>query len=386
MEIVNVEAFPLKIDKGMIYLGNSSSLNKNDKDYYIRPEYRSIYSKKIETMLVKITTNHGIEGWGECLAPVAPEIPATIIENLFSSFLIGKDPRNFDLIWNTLYDSMRERGYFSGFMVDAITAIDVAVWDIIGKFNEQPIFQLLGGAYRNEIPAYVSGLPKESLQEKLMLAQEWKEKAFYNIKLHLGYSIEEDVKITSSLKNALEEVNFMVDAHWKYSPKEALILSKKLEPYNLNFLEAPVIPEDIEGSKFVRDNSCIPIAIGEAKRTKYQFKERLVNNAADIIQPDVGRAGITETKKIASMAEAFNVSVAPHLSVGLGISVAATLHVSASINNFYMLEYQPTVFPIANEILLSELHCSSGYYQLPKGPGLGITVDEEKVNYYSTNK
>ncbi|WP_053218217.1 mandelate racemase/muconate lactonizing enzyme family protein [Virgibacillus senegalensis] len=386
MEITNVEVFPLKVDKGVVYLGESSGLHYSKNNYYLRPEYRSFYSKSLETLLVKISTSSGIEGWGECLAPVAPEVAGTVIESLFSSYLLGKDPKRIDVIWNKLYDSMRERGYFSGFMVDAITAIDIALWDILGKVHNVPVYQLLGGNYIDKIPAYVSGLPKQTIEEKKVLANDWREKQFQNIKLHLGYGLEEDVRIISQLKNNYSDINFMVDAHWHYSPKEAVILSEKLSEYDVKFIEAPVLAEDIDGNHFVRENSRIPIALGEAIRTRYQFKERLVKHATDILQPDIGRVGITEAKKIANMAEAFNVPIAPHLSVGLGVCIAATLHVSASINNFYMLEYQPTVFPVANDLLANNLVCEKGFYHLPEDSGLGIAIDEEKVRYYSIRK
>ncbi|MFZ4451550.1 mandelate racemase/muconate lactonizing enzyme family protein [Salibacterium aidingense] len=386
MHITNIEVFPVKIDKGIIYLGESSGLKGADKDYYLRPEYRSFYSKKLESLLVKVSTSDGTYGWGECLAPVAPEVPAAIVQTLFSSFLIGKNPLQVEVIWNELYDSMRERGYFSGFMIDAITAVDIALWDIAGKTYGSPVYQLLGGNYRNRIPAYVSGLPEPKLEDKKVLAGKWQQQNFDKIKLHLGYGMREDVQIISHLKETFPDMQFMVDAHWHYSPKEAIMLSKMLEPYDVLFLEAPVLPEDIEGNRLVVENSNIPIAIGEAIRTKYQFKERLVRRTADILQPDVGRAGITEAKKIAYMAEAFNVRIAPHLSVGLGICIAASLHVSSSINNFYMLEFQPTVFPVANDILSDTLHCESGFYELPSTPGLGVTVDEEKVRYYAVNR
>ncbi|MET3505696.1 mandelate racemase/muconate lactonizing enzyme family protein [Halalkalibacter oceani] len=383
MEITNIEVFPLKIDKGVIYLGESTGLQTSEADYYLRPEYRSFYSKKLETLLVKITTDQGIVGWGECLSPVVPEVSATIIEKLFASYLLGENPCKMDVIWNKLYNSMRERGYFSGFMVDAITAIDIALWDIAGKKYNQPIYNLLGGNHRTKIQAYVSGLPKKAIDKKKLLAREWQNKNFNYIKLHLGFSLEEDVHIIAELKREFPDLNFMVDCHWNYSPKEALTLAKKLEAYEVQFIEAPVLPENIDGNCFVVSHSSIPIAIGEAKRTKYQFKERLVKRAGDILQPDIGRVGITEAKKIADMAEAFNIPIAPHLSVGLGVCIAATLHVSAAIHNFYMLEYQPTVFPLANELVSNDLVCESGFYELPSGAGLGITVDEEKVRYYS---
>ncbi|TDF95401.1 mandelate racemase/muconate lactonizing enzyme family protein [Paenibacillus piri] len=379
MKIQSIEVYPLKIRKGPVYLGNSSGL-RQDNDYYIRPEYRSIYSRNLETLLVKITTDSGIYGWGEALAPVGPEVTGEIINRLFAPFLIGLDPRNIDVIWNKLYDSMRERGYFSGFMVDAITAVDVALWDILGKSVGLPVYQLLGGAYRKEIPAYVSGIPRETKEERIQLALEWKAKGFQAIKLHLGYGVHKDAEIAGYMREALGgRFRLMVDAHWQYSVSEAIQLGRRLEKLGIEFLEAPTAPEDVDGTAEVARALDMAVAIGEAKRTRYQFKDRLLKRAADILQPDVGRTGITEMRKIANLAESFNIPIAPHLSVGQGICIAATLHNSASISNFLILEYQPTVMEIANTLLKKPIVCESGYYQLPEGPGLGVDINEDKL-------
>lgn len=384
MEIQSIEIFPVKVDKAPIYLGNSTGLPQKG-DYYIRPEYRSIYSRKLETLFVKITTKCGLTGWGEALAPVANRVTGEIIEQLFHPFLIGKDPRDIDVIWNQLYDSMRERGYFTGFMLDAITAVDIALWDLFGKAVNLPIYQLLGGAYRKQLPAYISGLPVKATEEKIDLALEWKAKGFQAIKLHLGYGVQSDYETMKRLREALgEDFRLMIDAHWKYSVPEAIQLGRLMEQLRVEFLEAPTLPEDIEGHVEIARALDIAVAIGEAKRTRYQFKKRLIPRAADILQPDVGRTGISEMKKIANLAETFNIPIAPHLSVGLGVCIAATLQVSAAIPNFHILEFQPSVFPTANQLLKTPLICEKGVYQIPDGAGLGIEVDEEKVKEWST--
>ncbi|MEK3915856.1 mandelate racemase/muconate lactonizing enzyme family protein [Paenibacillus sp. FSL H7-0331] len=379
MKITSVDVFPLKIKNGPVYLGTSIG-QSDESDYYIRPEYRSIYSRNLETLLVKITTDSGIYGWGEALAPVGPEIAGEIIERLFKNFLIGQDPRDIDVIWSRLYDSMRERGYFTGFMVDALTAVDVALWDILGKSVQLPVYQLLGGAYRREIPAYVSGIPKQTQEERIELALEWKSKGFTAIKLHLGFGVHEDAEIAAYMREALgPRFRLMVDAHWQYSVPEAIRLGRALERLNIEFLEAPTAPEDIEGTAEITRALDIAIAIGEAKRTRYQFKDRLLKRAADIYQPDIGRTGITEARKIANLADAFNIPIAPHLSVGQGICIAATLHLSAAISNLLIVEYQPTVMTAANSLLVRPLICEQGRYLLPEGPGLGVDIDEEQL-------
>lgn len=384
VKMTRIELYPLQIRDGPVYLGATDAMPKptsaTSGDYYVRPEYRSLYSRHLETLLVKITADDGSYGWGEALAPVAPEVAGEIVERLLSPFLIGADPRDIDVVWSRMYDAMRERGYFSGFMLDAITAVDIALWDLYGKAVGLPVYRLLGGAYRRRIPAYVSGIPKTSNEERIELALEWKARGFRAIKLHLGYGVREDAAIAASMREALgDDFRLMIDAHWKYTVPEAIQLGRRLEAIGVEFLEAPTLPEDIDGHAEICRALDMAVAIGEAKRTRYQFKERLVKRAADLLQPDVGRAGISETRKIANMAEAFNINIAPHLSVGLGVCTAATLHLSAAIPNFHILEYQPTVLPTANRLLSRPIRCEAGFYELPEGPGLGVDVDEEAL-------
>ena len=152
-----------------------------------------------------------------------------------------------------------------------------------------------------------------------------------------------------------------------------------LETIGAGFFEAPINPEDLDAHVKLADAVAVPIAIGETERTRYQFKPWLVQRGADILQPDVGRTGISELVKIANMAESFNISVAPHLSVGLGVCIAASLQAAAAIPNLWILEYQPPVFELANTLLKEPLICEAGTYRLPEGSGLGITIDEDKL-------
>ena len=386
MVIEKIEVFPLKIKKEHVYLGNSSGLD-SPYDYYLRPEYRCPYSKNMETVYVKLTTDTGISGWGEALAPVLPDVTGKIVGSLFTPVLLGADPLNIRVLWNELYDLMRDRGYYSGFMVDAITAVDCALWDIVGKVTQMPVYQLLGGAYRMSIPAYISGLPVEGLEEKVKLAQSWKDQGFQAIKLHIGYGMEEDIRIMTALRKALgADYKLMIDAHWNYTVAQAVKLARKLEDLDVEFLECPLNPEDLNGYAELSAAVDIPVALGESDRTHWQYKDILDKKSCDILQPDVGRCGITELMRIAELAELYGRPVAPPLSVGQAGCIAATLHCDAAMYNFYgMQEYQPSIVPVANEFLVRPIVCENGHLRLPDGPGLGIEFDEDKIKYYSMN-
>lgn len=384
MKIQRIEVFPLKVKKDHVYLGNTSTLSGR-YDYYLRPEYRCPYSKNMETLLVKITTESGLSGWGEALAPVIPEAGATIVSRLFAPVLLGCDARDRGVLWNRLYNLMRDRGYYTGFMVDAIAAVDCALWDLCGKAANLPVYQLLGGAYRKEIPAYVSGLPVEGLEEKVELALSWKEKGFNAIKLQIGYGMQEDLRIMTALRKALgDDFRLMIDAHWNYTAAQSVRLAHGLEELGVEFLECPMNPELYGGYAELAASVDMPIAMGEADRTHWQYKEILDRGSCDILQPDVGRCGITELMRIGELAELYGKPVAPHLSVGQGACIAATLQCDAALYNFYGIqEFQPSILPVANEFLKNPIRCEHGSFRVPEGAGLGIEIEEEKVRHYA---
>ncbi|WP_342325117.1 mandelate racemase/muconate lactonizing enzyme family protein [Kosakonia sp. BYX6] len=378
MKISQIDCFPLKITPQQVYLGGESQ--EHDADYYYRPEYRCVYSRKMETCLVKITTDSGHVGWGEALAPVVPQVIAELITHLFAPLLKGQSPLASQVLNSRMYDAMRDRGHITGYHIDALAAVDIALWDLKGQILEQPVYQLLGGAYRESVPCYVSGLPEPDLPARCALAKRWQEKGFNAVKLALGYGVREDIDNVRAIRETLgDEAKIFLDAHWNYSVAQAAELANALHPLGLGFLEAPLLPEDIAGHRELRAKSPLPIALGETERTRYQFKPFIEQRAVDILQPDVGRTGISELMHIASLAETWNLQVAPHLSVGLGPCIAASIHVAAALPNLFMLEYQPPVFAIANQLLNTPLVCEQGHYALPQGTGLGISINEEKV-------
>lgn len=378
MKISRIDCFPLKITTPQAYLGGE--VKASDSDYYYRPEYRCVYSRKMETCLVKITTDSGHVGWGEALAPVVPQVIAELITQLFAPLLTGQSPFASQVLNARMYDAMRDRGHITGYHIDALAAVDIALWDLKGQILNQPVYQLLGGAFREQIPCYVSGLPEPDLPARCALALRWQQKGFNAIKLALGYGMQQDIENVRAIRDTLgPHASLFLDAHWNYSVAQAAELANALHPLGVGFLEAPLLPEDIAGHRELRAKSPLPIALGETERTRYQFKPFIEQRAMDIVQPDVGRTGITELMHIASLAQTWNLQVAPHLSVGLGPCIAASIHVAAALPNLFMLEYQPPVFELANQLLDTPLVCEAGHYTLPQGAGLGIAINEARV-------
>ncbi len=381
MRIAQVTTYVVKQPTESAYLGklDDGTRPRAADGYFVRPPWRSLYSAHMETMLVRITTEDGLEGWGEALAPVGPEVVAAIVDRMLGPWLIGRDPRNVRPLWDGLRDLMRERGHLVGHQADALASLDIALWDLAGKAFGVPVAQLLGGTYRTEIPAYVSGLPEPTDEGRARLAADWAAQGAFAVKLAAGKGVDEDLATFDAVAAAAPGVRIAVDAHWAYGLGEALELGRELDRRRALFFEAPLAPEDVEGHRDLASRITTPVAVGESMRNRYEFRDWLARRALGIAQPDVARTGITEAMTIAALADAHHVPVACHHSVGLGIALAAGLHVSAAVADSPYFEFQPTTVPFAQRILRKPLAAGPTGFTLPEGPGLGIEIDSETV-------
>ncbi|GAA4245860.1 mandelate racemase/muconate lactonizing enzyme family protein [Dactylosporangium darangshiense] len=372
MKIVDVRTWAVKLRGDDVYLG-AATREASKQPYYLRPPWRSLYSDRYETMIVRLTCDDGTVGWGECLAPVGPEIPQAIVDRLLTPVLLGADPRPVRPLWARLTGLMRERGHLVGHQADALAAVDIALWDLAGKASGLPVHALLGGAFRDVVPTYVSGLPVPNDEARAALACKWLADGATHLKLHLGHGVERDLATYDAV--AATGARVAVDAHWAYDLADALRLGRALDERGAWFLEAPLAPEDMEAHRDLAAALVTPIAVGEAMRNRYEFRQWLQARALDLAQPDVGRTGITEAMAIAEVATAHHVPIAPHHSVGLGVVLAAGLHVAAAIEAMPAFEFQPGPFPVANRILTAPLPGGPGSFPVPTAPGLGVDVD-----------
>ena len=283
--------------------------------------------------IVKITLEDGTYGWGEGYGP-ANIIKAGI--DFFRPFLIGEIALEHETIWQEMY--CRSIDYArSGILQAAISAIDVALWDIKGKLLDQPVSILLGGIKNPAIEPYATGLyfkQVENLEQHLVEeALMYKSQGFKATKMKVGLGIKRDIKLIAAIRKAIgPDMKLMIDANHAYSYKEAVELARKIEKYDIGWFEEPVSPEDYEGYRRLRDNTSIPIAGGECEYLKFGFKRLLENECVDIIQPDIcATGGLTEAKRISALAQAYNKDVVPH-SWGTWIAISATVHFVANLD------------------------------------------------------
>jgi D-galactarolactone cycloisomerase len=340
-------------------------------------------------MLVEIETDTGLIGWGECYGPA--RITAAVVQSV-SPWLVGQDPLRSDFLWQMIYTRLRDHGQ-KGAVIEGLSGIDIALWDIKGKHFGVPVHQLIGGAFRNEVQAYATGLyRRKSGDPQKYLAEEaagYVAEGFKAVKLKVGFGVEEDAAVTRAVRAAIGPgIALMVDANHAFDTVAAIRLGRMIEPCDIGWFEEPVPPEDIAGYAAVKAALSIPVAGGECEFTRFGFRDILTSRAIDIIQPDTCAAGgLSECKKIADMAEAFGVRYNPHVW-GTGIAIAASLqllavlptHTPNSLNPVEpILEFDRTEHPIRQAILTQPIEHEDGIVRVPDGHGLGIEIDRKAL-------
>ncbi len=341
-------------------------------------------------VLVKVETNQGIYGLGEVgESAYLPVSVKQIIEERFKPLLLGEDPTNIEKLWQKMYIRSAHFGR-KGVVIPIISGIEIALWDILGKSLNRPVYELLGGAYREKIRVYASAGMSKPLNELIDEIKQYLEKGYTGVKIRIGHENPSmDIEIVQELRKAMgDQVDLMVDAGqcyvdfpWDFNT--ALKVARELERCQVFWLEEPLHPDDIEGYQRLCSLVDVPIAAGENEFTRFGFKELIANRAVDILQPDVTRSGgISECKKIAAIASAFHLRCAPHI-FGSGVGFMANMHFIASTPNAFVMEYDCTPNPLRDE-LLEEMPCfSDGYLHLIKGlPGLGVKLTDEIIGKF----
>ncbi|GAB3648635.1 D-galactarolactone cycloisomerase [Echinicola sediminis] len=341
--------------------------------------------------IVKITLEDGTYGWGEGYGP-ANVIKAGI--EFFKPFLIGEVALEHESLWQEMY--RRSMDYArSGILQAAISAIDVALWDIKGKLLDQPVSVLLGGVKNPIIEPYATGLyftrvddlEKQLVEEALL----YKSQGFKATKMKVGLGIDEDIKFIAAIREAIgPDMKLMIDANHAYSYREAIELARKAEKYNIGWFEEPVSPEDYVGYRRLREKTTIPIAGGECEYLKYGFRRLLENECVDIIQPDICAAGgLTEAKRIAVLAQAYNKDVVPH-TWGTWIAISAAVHFVGNLdknpgrmyNDPPTMELDRTENALRDEVTQHKIQLKEGILYIPQSPGLGVEVCAASLEKY----
>jgi galactonate dehydratase len=382
-KIESLECFIVDIPRNPPYLGSLAPDERiNEQGYFVRKSNRTIYPISDRSLVVRLTTDEGHIGYGETYGITAPRAVGRLIRELIEPIVVGSDPFDAQIIWEDLYDLQRVRGYTGGFWLDAIAAVDIAMWDVSARAVGLPLCKLLGGQRHTSVPAYISGLSGSTCNERQELASQRITQGFNAIKLHAAVLPEDIVSEVGAIREAIgPSALLMLDLHWMFSPAEAIRLIRKLDPFDLAMVEAPTKTEDVNGLAWIADHVGVPIAAGEEWRTVFDARTRIERKAVSIVQPEMGHCGVTQFMRISHLAHAYHLQIMPHATIGSGIFMAASLQASASLQSLRMHEYQPTIFDRNAKLLNGIVECAAGHFALPEGPGLGVVPNEAFWEY-----
>lgn len=329
------------------------------------------------TVVVLIETDQGISGIGEAIG--VPAMVKAGIDHSLKKLVLGEDPFDIEKLWTrmfvpTVYWELK------GSYLSAISGIEMALWDIMGKAQGAPVYKLLGGKYRDRVKAYASDLFWEGKEAMASKARRFAQEGFSIVKTHLGRDPGPDVERVKAIREALgDEVGVMVDINCGFDRITAYRFAEAIEDYDIFWYEEPLPPYDVEGYKELRSRIDIPIAAGENEFTLHGFRELLGSGGIDYAMPDIARAGgILEVKKISDYLRTQNITCSPHV-FSSGILLAATLQLMACTPNCDLLEYDTTGTAIRDELLAEPLDVSGGFVKIPDLPGLGVKFDEKHL-------
>ncbi|MHA3980838.1 mandelate racemase/muconate lactonizing enzyme family protein [Halovulum sp. GXIMD14794] len=361
------------------------------------------YFTERSSFLVEVETDQGIVGIGEGSGGGGmAHVAASYLENVIAPQLIGRTPFDYEVLWHEIHSGTRILGR-SGICMAAYSAVDIALWDLMGKATDRPLHSLLGGQFRPDVPAYGYGMMLRCCDD---LSKRFAEEAqtivadgFQTLKMKIGLGPKRDIELVEAVRDAVGSgVDVAVDANHCYTVNEAAFVGRSLGELGIKWFEEPVAPDDLVGYRRLRDTLNVPIAGGESLFTRWEMQGLLAGDCVDILQPEIcSLGGITEYSKVLSLSHAHYVPVVNHCW-GTAVTVAANLHLLTTIpplpGSLYpaepMLEFDTTSNRFRDHLLAEPLDVAGqvakfGRVAPPAGPGLGITIDRDFLNEYKVN-
>jgi len=339
--------------------------------------------------LVELTTDDGVTGVGECIARKAPRVTDTVLRDLLWPVIEGRDPRDAGGIWDDEFRQLRGWGHYRGFVQEAMSGVDQALWDIVAQAQGIPVYKALGGAGRDRVPVYASSVYIAELDTMQRETREQVAKGHVALKMKVGRTPElgglrMDIESVRAVREAAgPAVELGIDVNSAYDAATAIRFCGAVERYDITFLEEPVYPDDIDGYEQIRRHTRIGLACGESEFGIFGFRELLRRRAVDIVQPDIARVGgFTGGMRLGALVHAHNVRYAPHTGFSCGVAQLASIHLAAAVPNLWKVEEMYIDNPLA-EIFTEPLpKAAEGVVALPTRPGMGLTLDKKKIAKY----
>lgn len=342
--------------------------------------------------LVQITTDDGIVGVGECIARRAPEVVATTVKHMLAPLVMGRDPWDVEGLWDEMLALLRRWGHSRGVVLEAMSGIDTALWDILARSVGKPLYKFLGGAGRAAVRCYVSKVYFDDIPKMAEEAKALVERGHTAVKVQIGWppsrgADRTDVRTVQAIRAAVgPDVEIMLDANGQYDVGTAVRVGRQLEDLNVAWLEEPVPADDLDGYAHLRRSIRVPLAAGEAEFGLFGFRDLIARGCIDVLQPEVARiGGVTAARRLWALAHAHNLPYAPHTGFSGGIAHLASLHLAAAAPNFYTYEYMGTQYiqnPLRDIFTEPFPAPERGMIALPQGPGLGMDLDPDALHRY----
>lgn len=374
MEIDAIEAIPLSYPLGE---GNGYG------------SARGTVEQRTST-LIRVESTSGMVGWGEAFGP--PQTIATLISELLSDIIVGMDPFEVESLCEKNYAGLYHFGS-SGLIQSAISGVDIALWDLLGRELGQPIAQLLGGFERTEVTPYASTMYITNWgQDPIEPVEAAAKEGFTAAKIKIGRGLDDDIERVKIARKALgDDATLMVDFNGNYRPEQAITVAREIAPFDVYWLEEPVPPENLSGYREVSAAVDIPVAAGEAAYARFDFADLIQERTIDIAQPDVCKCGgLSEARFIGKLATMENVQVSPHVWTG-AVGIAASLQYAATIPSYphstnipepFYFEFDRAENGLRTDLLDEPFDPTDGTLDIPDSPGLGVEIDERALNEY----
>lgn len=352
--------------------------------FQFSPPWRTVYAREVESALVRVQLADGTVGWGEATCPIAPEVICTLVNGCLAELVQDRPFAAPDALVDMLYDAQRCRGYLAGHYQDAVAALDIALHDALARRAGCPVSSLFAAETKAVLPCYLSGARAATREERIALLHQWSHEATHAVKIFLRGALDADLEEFAALQEAVPSLTWWAaDALWTFGePAVAARARQAFGKLSAQWLECPMLPEDLRGHVELRDAPGAAIALGEHFRTALQVEPWLDAGVVQVLQPDIGRTGFVMGRRMLEAARGRGVAVTPHMGGALDVMQAATLQFAAAAGFDLPCEYQAGLAQRIPTALRSDWKLGHGGFQAPGTPGLGVEVHEAALQEF----
>jgi galactonate dehydratase len=377
--LASVEAWHLVVPEATYWRTYREDNRAATSRFLLKPGWRTVYARRVESALVRVTLVDGSVGWGEATEPICPEVICRLVVELLGPLAGGVEFATPLDLWDYCYDLNRGRGHVNGYQQLAIAALDMAVWDALARRADVPLCAMLAPDPVRSLGVYLSGLRRSTRPERTGLLRRMTDEGLRGAKIFVGGDTAQTVQEASALRDEVPgDWRLMVDALWSYTEVDAAAEAKQaLVARDVDWLECPLVPEDLPGHAALVSRPGVPIALGESFHTAWQVRPWTTARALDILQPDIGRTGFSDGLRQHAIAQAAGIGVTAHMGSGTPVVQAAALHFNAGFAGDRLAECQFDLGAVLPEVFDTGWRYRAGQMAVPQRSGLGVEVNAD---------